>query len=122
MFRRKYASGIRGAGSLRVQSGFTLVEVLVVGVIMVILAAVTIPIYTGFVNKQKQEVVNSLAQTAGVSANAFTRRNGRAPVSAAEMNFFLPDPDRFGLTFTATTLTVTDRDSDPAIVATVTFN
>jgi prepilin-type N-terminal cleavage/methylation domain-containing protein len=110
-------------GPARGGRGFTLAEVLVVGVIMVILAAVAIPTYSSYVSGQKQEVVENLAQTAGVSANAFYRRHGRAPTSSTEMNLYLPDEVRFVLTFpSSTTLTITDyQDSDHPISSTVTY-
>ncbi len=81
--------------------GFVLAEVLVVAVIVAILAAVAIPVYTSYVSDQRQEVVNNLAQTASVSANIFWRRFGHAPRSDTQehtiedLKMFLPDPDRF---------------------------
>ncbi len=70
-------------------------------VIVAILAAVAIPVYTSYVSGQRQEVVNNLAQTASVSANIFWRRFGIPPRSDNQANtiedlkIFLPDPDRF---------------------------
>lgn len=49
---------------------------MVVSVIAAILAAVCIPVYTGYVNSQKQTVVDNLAQTAATAANILTRRAG----------------------------------------------
>jgi prepilin-type N-terminal cleavage/methylation domain-containing protein len=89
--------GNRGTGRLRFQSGFTLAEVLVVGIILVILAAVAIPTYTGYVAGQRAQVVKNLTATAAIAANAFYRRQGRAPVSAEEIRFYLPE--RFTMEF-----------------------
>ena len=59
--------------------GFTLVEAIVTAVIMAILAAVAIPIYTGFIRDQQQSTVDNLAETAAAAANAYFRRTGADP-------------------------------------------
>jgi prepilin-type N-terminal cleavage/methylation domain-containing protein len=65
------------------ESGFTIIETLVVCVIVGILAAVAIPQYIGYVNAQRQTTVDNLAETAAASANAYFRRTGADPDSAA---------------------------------------
>lgn len=54
--------------TLKNQKGFTLVEVIVVAVIVLILAAVAIPLYNGYIKDSRQNVANN---TAGSVASAF---------------------------------------------------
>jgi prepilin-type N-terminal cleavage/methylation domain-containing protein len=56
--------------------GFTLVEAIVTAVILAILSAVAIPMYSGFINDQRQTTVDNLAETAAAAANAYVRRTG----------------------------------------------
>jgi prepilin-type N-terminal cleavage/methylation domain-containing protein len=80
-------------------SGFTFIEVMVVGVIVAVLAAVAIPAYNGYVRNQRQAMVASLAQTASVSASAYYRRNGTPPPghpgTQAALKLFLPGTGSF---------------------------
>jgi prepilin-type N-terminal cleavage/methylation domain-containing protein len=120
---RKWLSKTSNASARVGPRGFTLAEVLVVGVIMAILAAVAIPFYTSYVASQKQEVVKNLAQTAGISANAFYRRYGRNPTKT-ELNFYLPDPSSYEIVISpdpAATLTVSNT-AEPTIKLTVSFH
>lgn len=51
--------------------GFTLVEVLVVMVILAILAAVTIPTFTGYIDKAKEEVYLSEARLVSTGVQTY---------------------------------------------------
>jgi prepilin-type N-terminal cleavage/methylation domain-containing protein len=64
---------------IKYQQAFTLVEAVVAAVIMAILAAVAVPIYTGYVRDQQQTTVDNLAETAAAAANAYFRRTGVDP-------------------------------------------
>lgn len=89
------------------EDGVVLVEILVVAVIVAILAAVAIPIYTGTVLKQRRDLVSNLAQTAAVSANVFYRRNGVNPTDS-DLDIYLPDSSRYGLSVSGNTIIAKD--------------
>jgi prepilin-type N-terminal cleavage/methylation domain-containing protein len=61
------------------KKGFTLVEVIVVAVIVLILAGVAIPMYNGYIRQAKQDTVDNLAETAAAAANSFWRKTGIDP-------------------------------------------
>jgi len=61
------------------QKGFTLIEVIVVAVFVLILAAVGIPMYNGFIMTERQNVVDNLAETAAAAANVHYRRTLNDP-------------------------------------------
>lgn len=82
--------------SNRTSLGFTFVEVIVVGVIVAILAAVCIPLYSGYVKNQKLAVVKGLAESGAVSANVFWRRQATTPDSA-DLKLFLPNPEEYNV-------------------------
>lgn len=69
------------------RNGFTLVEVIVVSIIVAVLAAVAIPMYSGYIRSTKQAAVDQLAQTAAAAANNFYRKTGSDP-SLADLNLF----------------------------------
>ena len=79
------------------KKGFSLIETLVVCVIVGILAAVSIPMYIGYVNNQRQVTVANLAETAAAAGNACYRRTGTiltiTPIlkNAAPLNLYFND-------------------------------
>ncbi len=73
--------------------GFTLTEVLVVGIIVAILAGVSVPLYTGYVKDQRIKAAQAVAQTAAVTAGSYTRRMGAEPTTE-QLNDALVLPDR----------------------------
>jgi type II secretory pathway pseudopilin PulG len=90
--------------------GFTLVEIVVTSVIMMILAGVSVPLYTGYVEGQRLAAVKSLAATAAVSANAMSRRGVVPTAPIVKSSLFLPDPTAFTFVVdnVAGTVSVTD--------------
>ena len=97
--------------------GFVLIEVLVVAVIMAALAAVAIPVYTGYMQTQRMEMAKNLAQSTAAAANIYTRRTGAPPACTHAtvpscvtlLNVFLSDPARYQIDIAGRTVTVTDQ-------------
>lgn len=102
---------------MRSSRGFTITELLVVGAIVAILAAVAIPMYTGVVSNQKQKVVENLAAAAAVAANAYWRRTGADPaVNGSNLGLFFPDPTKYTVSLDTNANTITVRESADATV------
>ena len=101
--------------------GFTIVEALVVAVIMGILSAVAIPMYSKYMRSQKLEAAKSIAQAGAAAANIFYRRTGADPTDVASLKLFLSDPARYTIQITTINtdhfIDVTDvsNPSDPLL-------
>ncbi|MFH1762340.1 MAG: prepilin-type N-terminal cleavage/methylation domain-containing protein [bacterium] len=63
-------------------TGFTMVEVVVVAVIMGILAVVAVPLYTGYVENSRCTTVRNWAETAAAAAGAWEADFGKTPTWA----------------------------------------
>jgi prepilin-type N-terminal cleavage/methylation domain-containing protein len=61
---------------LRNNKGFTLVEVIVVAVIVLVLAAVAIPLYNGYINDSRKASAENIAGSIASSAGAATQQGG----------------------------------------------
>jgi prepilin-type N-terminal cleavage/methylation domain-containing protein len=84
------------------QTGFTLVEALVVAVLIGILSAVAIPMYSGYIKNQRRQAATAVAQTVSVTASSLQRRTAMDPTSAdflakLKTSLAMPDPTRFDL-------------------------
>lgn len=62
--------------AIRSESGFTLIEVLVVLVIIAVLLAIAVPAYLGYKDRAKQNAAGAVVRMAEPSANAFFVDNG----------------------------------------------
>jgi len=71
------------------RSGFTLVEVIVVAVIVLVLSAVAIPMYNAYVRQARRDTANNLAETTAAAANAMWRRMGAAAETAPPAGFVI---------------------------------
>jgi prepilin-type N-terminal cleavage/methylation domain-containing protein len=100
--------------------GFTMVEVIVVGVIVAILAAVAIPTYTNYLNSTKQNAVDNLAQTAAAAANSFYRRTGSNP-AVSDLNLFY-DQNKYSVIVTVANSSVTVSEQNTSFTKTVTYH
>lgn len=59
--------------------GFTLIEVIIAAVIVMILSAAAIPMYSGFIKGARQDAVDGLAEAAGAAVNSYWRKTGAVP-------------------------------------------
>jgi len=95
-------------------AGFTFIEVIVTAVIVGILAAASIPVYTGFLNSQRIDTLKNIAQMTAASANIYSRRTNSAPTCANTaacvtlLGIFVSDPAQFNIQISGNTVTVTD--------------
>lgn len=108
----------------RAREGFVLAEVLVVSVIVAILAAVAIPMYSSYVQGQKEEAVKNIAQAASLAANSYTRRHVSGyPIHGDSLKIFLPQAGKYLITVNAGTreVTVTEVGSNPVISSTLPY-
>ncbi len=109
-------------------SGFTLVEILVVGSIVAILAVGAIPLYTGFIHSQREDLAKNIARSTAAAARIFERRTGAPPICGAGhdltcislLNIFLPDPAQYSIDIDVTErltrkVTVTDLEHNDIV-------
>lgn len=102
-------------------SGFTFVEAMTVAVIVAVLAAVAIPVYSNYVTNQRTLAAQSLAQTAATAANAYYRRNGTDPTDSAQLNLFIPNPAQFSLDLSGTSVIVQEKSGSATVSVTLPF-
>lgn len=95
-------------------------EVLVTMIIVTVLAAVAIPLYSSYVAAQRQSAVESLAQAAAVAANSYYRRHNDNPDSA-KLGLFLPVAGKYWIQVADPNVTVRDATSPTTIFSTVRY-
>ncbi|MBD3316626.1 MAG: hypothetical protein GF344_12625 [Chitinivibrionales bacterium] len=67
-------------------AGYTLLEVTVVAIIILLLGSIAIPMYKGYLTDAKRNAARDLARTASTAANAYYRKTGNASPSVAMLN------------------------------------
>jgi prepilin-type N-terminal cleavage/methylation domain-containing protein len=108
--RSPIPKGMKVRAISKAENGFVLVEIIVVSIIVAILAAVAIPMYTGYIKSQRQDVAKNIAQSAAVAANVYFRRTAGDP-TVAQLNLFLSDPTKYTVEIIGDSIIVTDRDA-----------
>lgn len=93
---------------------------LVVSVIVAILAAVAVPLYTGYVRAQRVENVQQLTQAAAIAANAYYRRNDTIPTAKSQLGLFFPDSTKYDVVLSGDNVTVRET-ADNTITHTLKF-
>jgi prepilin-type N-terminal cleavage/methylation domain-containing protein len=94
--------------------GFTFVEVIVTAVIVGILAAASIPVYTSYVSTQRIDTLKNIAQMTAAAANIYSRRTNTPPACATTaacvtlLGIFVSDPVQYKIEISGNTVTVTD--------------
>ncbi|MBD3321345.1 MAG: prepilin-type N-terminal cleavage/methylation domain-containing protein [Chitinivibrionales bacterium] len=89
-------------------NGFTLVEAIVVSVILLILSAIAIPLYNGYIKQSKRDRVHDLAITASAAANAYFRKTGSPPPDASSLNLFLDNNSKIGIEIDSNEIIISD--------------
>jgi len=95
------------------EKGFSLVEMIVVGVLIAVMASIGIPLYSGYIRDQRQSTVNNLAETSAAAANSYWRRTNATLTNTD----FLPNSttlslyyrnSSYSITVSGNNITVTD--------------
>ena len=93
------------------QKGFTLIEVIVVAVIVAVLAAVAIPIYNGYIQSSRQNVVDNnagaLATFCAASRDQGTNATLNVPLVDGALNTTWQIPKGITVVVGASSVTVT---------------
>jgi Tfp pilus assembly protein PilE len=56
--------------------GFTLIEAIITGVMVAVVATSAALMYSGYINESRRQTVKNLAEAGAVAANAYSRRTG----------------------------------------------
>lgn len=93
-------------------SGFTLVEAIITGVVVAVVAMAAAVMYSGFVNETRRQTVDNLAETAAAAANAYVRRTGSdVGLDSSKLQLYIPDPVKYKVTVSRSDSTVTVKDA-----------
>ncbi len=102
------------------KNGFTLVEVIVVSVLVVLLSTVATVLYNGYIQDSAQTAVKTLAETAAASANSYYLKTSVHPDSA-KLDLFLPDATKYTVTIDTTNGNITIAENKYGKTATVSY-
>lgn len=100
------------------KKGFTLIELMVVILIVGILAAASVPLMRGRIDKAKWAEANAMAGTIQTAARVYFAENGEVSSDWAELGFETGDLE--GTYFDATCFTIGAADENGKVSVTVT--
>lgn len=105
--------------------GFTLIELMVVVIIVGVLAAVAIPLYTGYIKNARTSEGVARVGAIMTAAKAYHQQNSAWPASATAAGFYadFSDTEHFSYSMTASgyTVTATGKDVDGMSGVTITL-
>ncbi|MBN1307906.1 MAG: prepilin-type N-terminal cleavage/methylation domain-containing protein [Chitinispirillaceae bacterium] len=99
-------------------SGFTLVEAVVTGVIIAIVTTTALLMYGGFIKEARRQTVENLAETAAASANAYVRRMGSDnDLDSAKLKLYFSNPRDYTVDIDTdnNSITITDITHDISV-------
>ncbi len=89
--------------------GFTLIEAVMTGAIIAVLATAAVIMWGGYVRESRRQAVENLAESAAAAANAYVRRMGSADgLDSSKLQLYIPDAACYNITINQDTITVTD--------------
>lgn len=99
-----------------------MIEILVVSIIVAILSAVAIPLYSGYITGQRQAAALAVAQTAAITASSLIRRGKVVDNTTLPAAVSLPNATQFAITVNGRIITVIENSNpDNPVQATANF-